>query len=501
MLHTKEQGIEMAPRCRENRQNVMRFFKFMRYINCKSIMKLRAVHCVLIIYMTGIVLLFGTAVSVSAQTCSTSECHTEIKNAVIIHSPVEEDECLSCHEQRNAEHPSEKGGFDFVLTASGSQLCNQCHDPIEKGKSVHAPVAEGECLACHLAHGSSVPSLLKGSENQKTLCFECHDSAPFELQYVHGPVDSGACTYCHSPHRSGRKSLLREALQDVCLGCHVDFSEGFLEAKFVHSAVKKKSCVSCHNAHSSSVPRLLIKEGQELCFECHKEVERKYKMSSSKHEPLYNENRCGNCHLVHFSEKEKLLVKEEMPLCLKCHGHDYSNKPESLRNIKQELKDRKYQHGPVAEEQCSPCHDPHGSSFSKLTKGPYPAGFYASYRSGIYDFCFECHDDVMLRDRENSKATDFRNGSQNLHYLHVAREFKGRTCHSCHATHASSGAKLITDEGVPFGDWEIPVRFVMTETGGSCTPGCHRRMDYDRTQKTKNEPPQIDPNPPYVDYR
>ena len=76
--------------------------------------------------------------------------------------------------------------------------------------------------------------------------------------------------------------------------------------------------------------------------------------------------------------------------------------------------------------------------------------------------------------------TGFRNGTDNLHYRHVARKQKGRTCLACHSVHASSGQKLINPEGIPFGQWKIPIRFVATETGGGCVPGCHRSLDYDR---------------------
>lgn len=35
-------------------------------------------------------------------------------------------------------------------------------------------------------------------------------------------------------------------------------------------------------------------------------------------------------------------------------------------------------------------------------------------------------------------------------------------------------------ESVPYGDWEIPIQFEKTSTGGGCTPGCHNPKAYDR---------------------
>ncbi len=38
----------------------------------------------------------------------------------------------------------------------------------------------------------------------------------------------------------------------------------------------------------------------------------------------------------------------------------------------------------------------------------------------------------------------------------------------------------MAEEGADFGNWKIPTRFIKTETGGSCSPGCHQSYDYDR---------------------
>ena len=69
----------------------------------------------------------------------------------------------------------------------------------------------------------------------------------------------------------------------------------------------------------------------------------------------------------------------------------------------------------------------------------------------------------------------------NLHYLHVNRDKKGRTCRACHETHASNAEKHIRDS-VPFGKggWELPIGFEKTASGGSCSPGCHKPIGYDR---------------------
>jgi predicted CXXCH cytochrome family protein len=88
----------------------------------------------------------------------------------------------------------------------------------------------------------------------------------------------------------------------------------------------------------------------------------------------------------------------------------------------------------------------------------------------------------MLRYKETTIYTEFRNGNRNLHFVHVADTRKGRTCRTCHESHASTGKKLISEEGMPFGDWKVQIRFSQTATGGSCAPGCHRPFNYDREE-------------------
>ena len=101
---------------------------------------------------------------------------------------------------------------------------------------------------------------------------------------------------------------------------------------------------------------------------------------------------------------------------------------------------------------------------------------------------------------EVAAMTDFRNGSLNLHYLHVNKPKRGRTCRTCHATHASNQPKHIRT-GVPYGKWEIPIRFNKSDTGGGSSPGCHKPRDYDRQNPVtypvpKPGTPPTDPNSP-----
>ena len=154
----------------------------------------------------------------------------------------------------------------------------------------------------------------------------------------------------------------------------------------------------------------------------------------------------------------------------------------------------------MAKGQCSPCHDPHGSKFLKLLIGPYPDSIYAPYTPEIYDFCFTCHDKELLTSQTSGSATDFRNGSKNLHHLHASIPQKGRTCRTCHESHSSNGPKLINQSGSSFGEWQMSISFSTTGSGGSCTPGCHRKMEYNRDKEVNNSVKESEFGTYHVEY-
>jgi len=366
-----------------------------------------------------------------ANSCVTAECHPGLINKSIVHEPAAED-CLGCHQRKVEAHPVQ-GKKSFTLVAEGMALCASCHDE----------------------------EMVKG-------------------KFGHGPAVQGDCTECHDVHSADHKKLLRQDVQELCFKCHEDFSTGMKTAVVVHDPVKSQPCTSCHEPHSGPHESLLKNKMEDICAECHEEIGAKMKKARTRHLPMYRKEACGSCHLIHFGDHKKLLQFPEKELCLDCHGKDDTSKAGGLKNIKKELENKKNHHGPIKDDKCSTCHDPHGSAYPRLLTGAYPSDFYANYKPGIYGFCLGCHEENLLRFAETTVNTQFRNGNNNLHYVHSARKLKGRTCRTCHDPHASDGDKLINAEGVSFGSWNIPIRFALMPTGGSCSPGCHQTKKYDR---------------------
>jgi predicted CXXCH cytochrome family protein len=179
-------------------------------------------------------------------------------------------------------------------------------------------------------------------------------------------------------------------------------------------------------------------------------------------------------------------------VCLTCHNQPVAVEDgRVIPNMNPVLTKSKFLHGPVRAGNCSGCHDPHSSDEKLLLKRPFTSSFYAPFDVDNFALCFKCHTDKMVLEPKTTNLTNFRNGSENLHYMHVNRTKKGRTCRTCHVIHGSNFPKHMA-ANVPFegSDWAMPIRHDITPTGGSCAPGCHKAKAYDREHPTTRPAPK-----------
>ena len=407
------------------------------------------------------------------ESCITSECHVEVGKAKYSHGPIAANECTVCHIVGEKDRPPKN--HDLTFAKEGEALCFDCHEEFEKslkGKTLHGPLEEGECIICHDPHQSNDKFLLT-EESLPVLCFNCHEDTITKQKNVHGPVADGDCIVCHNPHASENEFLLEFTRTTLCFTCHEDKREGFAK-KFVHQPAKE-SCENCHLPHSSQFAYHLKDERATLCEECHKEFVQQLKESESQHSAI-EKNGCLGCHFPHSSDHRKGLKENANDLCLSCHD-----------DMKKKIIASQYLHGPVEEGDCIACHDPHATNYAQHLVDFFPDEFYFPYRIENYALCFECHNKEVATEEITETLTDFRNGKLNLHFLHVNRE-KGRSCKACHEVHAGNQEKHIAQE-VPYGKskWMLPIKYTKTETGGSCMVGCHKVKPYDRKNPVKYE--------------
>ena len=410
----------------------------------------------------------------AADNCITAECHTAFKQIKNLHFPAQ-DSCLRCHETK----------VDIKLhrftLADQTETCFECHDENRKRKYVHDAIAASACVACHNPHGGNNKAYLKAPRID-TICFDCHDKAAMNKKEQHTPLRTGDCTACHRAHSSDFPKLLTAKKEGFCIGCHKDkdFSRGNLK---VHSCLPQ-GCGGCHDPHSTDYRFQLSAAPGDMCGKCHEDVISRAKKVKVPHPTLDQDKKCLNCHDAHASPYENNLRMKETDLCLDCHKTPLSDTVGRRGyNINTVMKNNPLKHGPLADGPCSACHDPHGSDFFRILVGGYPPEFYREFSVESYDLCFQCHDRDLVTAKETETATNFRDGSRNLHYLHVDMK-KGRTCRACHEVHAGSQEKLIREQA-PFGKWEIPMNFQKTPAGGSCKPGCHVPYTYDRGKRSR----------------
>lgn len=405
------------------------------------------------------------------------DCHGTLVEGRVLHEPVEEEMCDACHGQ-----PDESLHV-FEMPDNQSDTCFTCHDSVP-GAVQHEPVMKGHCTACHEPHHSEFKALLR-TDDDSEMCASCHEDYPgLEEEFIHGPVDAGMCTICHAPHASEEPKLLIEEPLTLCLSCHEDMEEEMDEAENVHLPAEE-DCGLCHDPHSGPNEFQLLQPGALLCFDCHDGI-RESTEKSVDHAAVKDEKACLNCHQPHHSAFPAMLNASPQDMCMSCHDAAIEVDEETTITAMGPLLKLDFTHGPIQEGNCSACHDPHGSDVFSILRDPYPRKFYSKWDPGMYSLCFRCHEESIFTDEKTETLTDFRDGDINLHFLHVNRAKKGRTCRACHEVHASTLPVHLAEE-VPFGAWNMPINFEVQPDGGSCSPGCHEPEAYNRNGSP--EPP------------
>lgn len=423
--------------------------------------------------------------------CVTSECHVDVKQHNVLHGPIVVNACDACHEVVDVKQHT------FKMAREKAALCLFCHEvDLSENMVIHKPVLDGDCMTCHNPHGGTDRNILK-AESPRELCNNCHDDViGVDNQSIHGPVASGSCAACHTPHSSEYPNLLSADGREICFQCHVETRENIENMRVVHGPVNV-DCTACHNSHASKHIMMLKEDPETLCESCHESIKHIVDTATTQHAAVTTQRSCMNCHNAHASDYPKILNNDMMQLCFECHDKEIKlDNGKVLGDIKAVIENGNSLHGPISQSNCAACHEIHGGGNFRLLIQEYPPDFYAPFQEEKYALCFSCHDKQLVHDAETTTLTNFRNGDTNLHYLHVNKKKKGRTCRTCHETHASNKDKHIRDS-VPFGGWPLPINYEKRENGGYCAPGCHVPYEYVRDEAVVYQPtmePAIWPN-------
>ncbi|HEY5674341.1 MAG TPA: cytochrome c3 family protein [Malonomonas sp.] len=288
------------------------------------------------------------------------ECHnpTDFKGRVV-HAPVAKKACLSCHGPHVSRH-------EKLLLGKETELCFTCHKEVAKtvadSPMLHAPVRDGQCSACHDPHASEQGNLLKKAGG--ALCFDCHADAQKSYKVSHPPFSKGQCNACHAPHGGSDQRLLKETGSALCFGCHS--STKALQGKHLDMDLRQVDCLSCHHPHGGD-SRILLRSishkpfaegkcktchsstmGVEVCLNCHKQVLDSFNKVHNHLGIAGNGNPCVACHDPHVGDLPGLLPANVGTLCRDCHADTFERREKNL-------------HGHGGWNQCSDCHQLHGS--------------------------------------------------------------------------------------------------------------------------------------------
>ncbi|MBL4939035.1 MAG: cytochrome c3 family protein [Lutibacter sp.] len=312
-------------------------------------------------------------------------------------------------------------------------------------------------------------------------CIECHKKT-MNKSKLHGPV-AVDCFSCHTsngekhPKENIEAFTLIKQGSDLCYSCHKETHTSITSNKYVHTVIKKKKdCLGCHEVHGSNDSKFVKAKSPDLCLTCHTKLKKTIEKSTLVHSQVTKEGGCIECHSPHSSPVKKLLVSKGRALCLTCHDKTITSNDREISNIGKLLDESKVTHRALR-KRCTSCHNPHASNNKNFLKYNFPTSNYATPEVDNYELCFNCHDSDILT-QETTNMTEFRDGDKNLHFVHLNLE-KGRSCINCHNVHASSGEHLIP-ETVKFGNWDMPLRYISFENGGSCASGCHKELKYQR---------------------
>lgn len=161
--------------------------------------------------------------------------------------------CSDCHtiHAESVIRGETGGGGQRALEsrASSNAKCLQCHKKQEAQANLpyHHPIREGKmtCVDCHDPHGGSAGNGLNTASGNE-LCFQCHAEYQGPFSFQHPPVTED-CLKCHSPHGSPNQNLLAVSQPALCLQCHSAHHNGA-------SLPLLGRCTDCHNAiHGSDL--------------------------------------------------------------------------------------------------------------------------------------------------------------------------------------------------------------------------------------------------------
>ncbi len=222
---------------------------------------------------------------------------------------------------------------DGDYSRKGADTCLSCHEDdvtlaLFRGKHAvpsdpNGPFGHGQlqCEACHGPSGDHSGRVRRGQERPPSIDFGTGAATPIDVQ-------NGMCMDCHQA--------------DMGFGWHGSEHD------------ENVACADCHTSHAATDPVLLVSTQADVCFDCHQQ-QRTQSLKLFSHPVRQGKMACSDCHSAHGATagEWQLAMQTLNDTCYQCHA---DKRGPYL-----------WEHAPVAED-CSNCHDPHGSNHPGMVK-------------------------------------------------------------------------------------------------------------------------------------
>ncbi len=182
----------------------------------------------------------------------------------------------------------------------------------------------------------------------------------------------------------------------ICMACHDD--GGRIHWPGSMHEEEEVACASCHAVHVERDPMLDKVAQQEKCFACHQRT-RADTFKNSSHPLRFGDMSCTDCQNPHVGCNDYLLVRTNInDTCYDCHAEKRGP--------------YLWEHAPVSED-CTLCHNAHGSNHAALLKQRSPL------------LCQQCHS--SSGHPSTAYTSDMTDDTFQQRFL------LGRSCGNCHS--------------------------------------------------------------------
>ncbi len=232
--------------------------------------------------------------------------------------------CLACHGEGRKQ-----AAHEILLTtmgttadpaspmAEGNRGCEACHGP---SKAHTRRAADGSRPSPAVTFSRDEPAEIKNGA-----CLSCHDNgARFHWMGSMHDIQQTACVDCHDAHAANDAVLALETQPGVCYTCHAEQRAQFMRQSRhpVQAGTESMShiglmtCTDCHAPHGSAGEASLVHN--TINESCYECHAEKRGPFLWEHQPVRED--CSNCHQAHGSNHAPLLTGRGPWLCQQCHN-------------------------------------------------------------------------------------------------------------------------------------------------------------------------------------